>query len=135
MNIIEIIFNALKLIISADKLLYEVIFLSLRVSLIALFISSSVAIIVGYVLALKNFYLKNLLLILINSLMGIPPVVVGLMVYFIFAHGGPLGILNLLYTPTAMIIAQVIIIFPIVASLSHEIFLKTGINIRINLDL
>jgi len=122
MNIIEIILNALKLIISADNLLYEVIFLSLRVSLIALFISSLIAIIVGYVLALKNFYFKNLLLILINSLMGIPPVVVGLIVYFVFAYGGPLGPLKLLYTPTAMIVAQIIIIFPIVASLSHEIF-------------
>ena len=122
MNIIEIILNALKLIISGNKLLYEVIFLSLRVSLIALFISSSIAIIVGYILALKNFYFKNLLLILINSLMGIPPVVVGLIVYFIFAYGGPLGALKLLYTPTAMIIAQIIIVFPIVTSLSHEIF-------------
>ena len=124
MNIIEIILNALKLIISADKLLYEVIFLSLRVSLIALFISSSIAIIVGYVLALKNFYFKNFLLILINSLMGIPPVVVGLIVYFIFAYGGPLGPLKLLYTPVAMIIAKIIIIFPIVTSLSHEIFFQ-----------
>jgi|TARA_B110000438_G_C15730354_1_gene613945 tungstate transport system permease protein len=122
MNIIEIVLNALKLIISADKLLYEVIFLSLRVSLIALFISSSIAIIVGYVIALKDFHFKNLLLIMINSLMGIPPVVVGLIVYFIFAHGGPFGPLKLLYTPTAMIIAQIIIIFPIVVSLSHEIF-------------
>ena len=124
MNIIEIILNALKLIISADKLLYEVIFLSLRVSLIALFISSSIAIIVGYILALKNFYFKNFLLIFINSLMGIPPVVVGLIVYFIFAYGGPLGPLKLLYTPLAMIIAQIIIIFPIVTSLSHEIFFQ-----------
>ena len=122
MNIIEIIIKALKLIISADPLLYEVIFLSLRVSLTALFIASFIAIITGYILALKNFYFKNLLLILINSLMGIPPVVVGLIVYFIFAHGGPLGPLKLLYTPSAMIIAQMLIIFPIVASLSHEIF-------------
>ena len=122
MNIIEIVLNALKLILSADRLLYEVIFLSLRVSLVALFISSSIAIIVGYILALKNFYFKNFLLVLINSLMGIPPVVVGLIVYFIFAYGGPLGALKLLYTPTAMIIAQIIIIFPIVTSLSHEIF-------------
>ena len=59
---------------------------------------------------------------LINSLMGIPPVVVGLIVYFIFAYGGPLGSFKLLYTPTVMIIAQIIIIFPIVTSLSHEIF-------------
>ena len=122
MNIIEIILNALKLIISADKLLYEVIFLSLRVSLIALFISSFISIILGYILALSNFYFKNFVLVIINSLMGIPPVVVGLIVYFIFAYGGPLGPLKLLYTPTAMIIAQMLIIFPIVTSLSHEIF-------------
>ena len=54
--------------------------------------------------------------------MGIPPVVVGLIVYFFFANGGPLGVFQLLYTPTAMVIAQILIIFPIVASLSHEIF-------------
>ena len=122
MDIIEIVLNALKLIVEVNPLLYEVIFLSLRVSIIALIISSFVAIMVGYFLALKHFYFKNLLLILINSLMGIPPVVVGLIVYFIFAHGGPLGPLKLLYTPSAMIIAQILIIFPIVASLSHEIF-------------
>ena len=122
MNIIEIFINALKLIITADTLLYEVIFLSLKVSLTALFISSFIAITVGYILALKNFYFKNLILIFINSLMGIPPVVVGLIVYFIFAHGGPLGVLQLLYTPYAMIIAQILIIFPIVTSLAHEIF-------------
>ena len=114
MNIIEIILNAIKLIISADRLLYEVIFLSLKVSLIALLISSIIAIIIGYILALKNFYFKNILLVFINSLMGIPPVVVGLLVYFIFAYGGPLGTLELLYTPTAMIIAQIIIICAII---------------------
>lgn len=122
MNIIEIILNALKLIISADALLYEVIFLSLRVSIIALFISSIISIIVGYMLALRNFYSKSFILVLINSLMGIPPVVVGLIVYFVFAYGGPLGALQLLYTPTVMIVAQMLIIFPIVTSLSHEIF-------------
>ena len=56
--------------------------------------------------------------------MGIPPVVVGLIVYFLLASGGPFGVLELLYTPSAMIMAQCIIIFPIVASLSHEIFLQ-----------
>ena len=122
MNIIEIILNALKLILGADPLLYEIIYLSLKVSFTALFISSSMAIIIGYILALKNFYTKNIVLVFINSLMGIPPVVVGLIVYFFFAHGGPLGALQLLYTPTAMIIAQILIIFPIVTSLSHEIF-------------
>ncbi len=122
MNILEIILNALKLIILIDPILYEIIFLSLKVSLIALILSSFIGIIIGYILALKNFYFKNFFLILINSFMGIPPVVVGLIVYFFIAYGGPLGIFKLLYTPTAMVIAQMIIIFPIVASLSHEIF-------------
>jgi len=122
MNILEIVLNALKLIFRADSLLFEIIFLSLKVSFIALFISSSIAIIIGYLLAIKNFYLKNMILIFLNSFMGIPPVVVGLIVYFLFAHGGPFGALQLLYTPTAMIIAQILIIFPIVSSLSHEIF-------------
>ena len=122
MNILEIILNALKLIILIDPILYEIIYLSLKVSLIALILSSFIGIIIGYILALKNFYFKNFFIILINSFMGIPPVVVGLIVYFFIAYGGPLGIFKLLYTPTAMIMAQMIIIFPIVASLSHEIF-------------
>ena len=75
-------------------------------------------------MALNKFFLKNLILILVNALMGIPPVVVGLIVYFLFASGGPFGVLELLYTPKAMIIAQCIIIFPIVSSLSYEIFLQ-----------
>ena len=124
MNIIEIVLNALKLIFGADSLLFEIISLSLKVSFIALFISSSIAIIIGYLLAIKNFYFKNIILILLNSFMGIPPVVVGLIVYFLFAHGGLFGALELLYTPTAMIIAQILIIFPIVSSLSHEIFFQ-----------
>ena len=122
MNIIEIILNSLKLIISFDDSLYEVIYLSLKVSLTALLIATLVGVIIGYFLAINNFYFKNLILVLINSFMGIPPVVVGLIVYFLFAHGGPLGVLKLLYTPTAMIIAQFLIIFPIVVSLSYEIF-------------
>ena len=65
---------------------------------------------------------KASLLVILNALMGIPPVVVGLIVYFLFARNGPLGVFELLYTPYAMIVAQSIIIYPIVASLSHELF-------------
>ncbi len=122
MNIIEIFTKSLILIFSFDKDLWEIIVLSLYVSITALILASFFGLLVGYYLALKNFIFKNFILILLNSLMGIPPVVVGLIVYFMFASGGPLGVLQLLYTPTAMIIAQVIIIFPIVTSLSHEIF-------------
>ena len=114
MNILEIIFNSVKLILTLDPILFEIIVLSLKVSLIALVISSFFGVIGGYILALKKFYLKKALIIVLNSLMGIPPVVVGLIVYYLLARGGPLGVLQLLYTPSAMIIAQTIIIFPIV---------------------
>ena len=122
MNIIEIFKKSLILIFSFDKDLWEIILLSLYVSITALILASFFGLLIGYYLALKNFVFKNFILIVLNSLMGIPPVVVGLIVYFMFASSSPLGALQLLYTPTAMIIAQVIIIFPIVTSLSHEIF-------------
>ena len=130
MNILEIFTNSILLIITLDNELWDIILLSLFVSFTALIIASLLGFIVGYYFAIYNFYLKKIILIIINSLMGIPPVVVGLIVYFIFASGGPLGILQLLYTPSAMIIAQTIIIFPIIASLSHEIFSKNWFEFK-----
>ena len=130
MNILEIFSSSVKLILTLDPMLFEIIILSLKVSFSALIISSFFAIIIGYFLALKKFYLKNIIIIIFNSLMGIPPVVVGLIVYFLLARGGPLGVLQLLYTPRAMIIAQSIIIFPIVVSLSHEIFSQQWLQFR-----
>ena len=130
MNILEIFTNSILLIITLDNELWDIILLSLFVSFTALIIASLLGFIVGYFFAIYNFYFKKIILIIINSLMGIPPVVVGLIVYFIFASGGPLGILQLLYTPSAMIIAQTIIIFPIIASLSHEIFSKNWFEFK-----
>ena len=130
MNILEIFINSILLIISLDTELWDIILLSLFVSFTALIIASILGFLIGYFFALYNFYFKQIILVFLNSLMGIPPVVVGLIVYFIFASGGPLGVLQLLYTPTAMIVAQTIIIFPIVASLSHEIFLKNWQEFR-----
>ena len=130
MNFLEIFFNSIKLILTLDPLLFEIIILSLKVSLTALIVSSFFAVIIGYILALKKFFFKNILIIVFNSLMGIPPVVVGLIVFFLLARGGPLGVLQLLYTPSAMIIAQSIIIFPIVVSLSHEIFSQHWLQFR-----
>ena len=130
MNILEVFANSVKLILTLDPLLFEIIILSLKVSFSALIISSFFAIIIGYFLALKKFYLKNILIVIFNSLMGIPPVVVGLIVYFLLARGGPLGVLQLLYTPSAMIIAQSIIIFPIVVSLSYEIFSQQWLQFK-----
>lgn len=122
MNFFEITLDSFKLILAFDHDLYNIIFLSLKVSIFALFISSTLAIAVGYILSLTNFILKSALIVILNALMGIPPVVVGLIVYFLLASDGPLGVLQILYTPYAMIIAQCIIIFPIVTSLSYEIF-------------
>jgi tungstate transport system permease protein len=130
MNILEIFVRSVKLILTFDPLLFEIIILSLKVSFSALITSSFLALIIGYILALKKFFLKNILIIIFNSLMGIPPVVVGLIVYFLLARGGPLGVLQLLYTPGAMIIAQSIIIFPIVVSLSYEIFSQQWLQYR-----
>ena len=130
MNFLEIFFSSIKLILTLDPLLFEIIILSLKVSFTALIVSSFFAVIIGYILALKKFFFKNILIIVFNSLMGIPPVVVGLIVYFLLARGGPLGVLQLLYTPSAMIIAQSIIIFPIVVSLSHEIFSQQWLQFR-----
>ena len=130
MNILEIFTNSILLIITLDNDLWDIILLSLFVSFTALIIASLLGFIVGYYFAIYNFYFKKIILLIINSLMGIPPVVVGLIVYFIFASGGPLGILQLLYTPSAMIIAQTIIIFPIIASLSHEIFSKNWFEFK-----
>ena len=130
MNILEIFTNSILLIITLDNELWDIILLSLFVSFTALIIASLLGFTVGYYFAIYNFYFKKIILIIINSLMGIPPVVVGLIVYFIFASGGPLGILQLLYTPSAMIIAQTIIIFPIIASLSHEIFSKNWFEFK-----
>ena len=130
MNILEILFNSVKLIFTLDPILFEIIILSLKVSFTALIISSFFGVIAGYLVALKTFYLKKALIIIFNSLMGIPPVVVGLIVYFLLARGGPLGVLQLLYTPSAMIIAQIIIIFPIVVSLTHEIFSQNWLQFK-----
>ena len=130
MNILEIFTNSILLIITLDNELWDIILLSLFVSFTALIIASLLGFITGYYFAIYNLYFKKIILIIINSLMGIPPVVVGLIVYFIFASGGPLGILQLLYTPSAMIIAQTIIIFPIIASLSHEIFSKNWFEFK-----
>ncbi len=130
MDILKIFFSSVKLIFSLDPILFEIIFLSLKVSFTALILASFFALIIGYLLALNNFFLKNFIIIIFNSLMGIPPVVVGLIVYFIFARSSSLGVLNLLYTPFAMIVAQTIIIFPIIVSLSHEIFSQNWKNLK-----
>ena len=115
------IFTAINLIFTFDKKLIEVFFLSFKVTLIALFISCLIGLPLGTFLATQSFKGRNLLIGIINSLMSLPPVVVGLFVYINLSRSGPLGWLGILYTPTAMIIAQIILILPIIGGLTTQI--------------
>lgn len=117
----EAIHLAFSLILGADADLLEIIGLSLTVSLSAMLVSSVIGLAVGAVVAVLRFPGRGAVLVLMNSLMGLPPVVVGLIVYLMLSRAGPLGALDLLYTPTAMIIAQSILITPIIAALSRQV--------------
>ncbi|MGH1481956.1 MAG: ABC transporter permease [Geminicoccales bacterium] len=112
---------ALMLMLSLDADLLEIIALSLRVSLSALIVACILGLPLGAVLAVTRFPGRGGVLLLVNALMGLPPVVVGLVVYLHLSNAGPLGWLQLLYTPTAMIIAQTILITPIVTALSRQV--------------
>jgi tungstate transport system permease protein len=90
------------------------------VSLTALVIASLIALPLGTWLAIRRFRYRRATIAGLNALMGLPPVVVGLIVYLLLSRSGPLGVLGLLFTPTAMIIAQVIIITPLIASITHQ---------------
>ncbi len=94
--------------------IFQIIFLSLLVSLSATFISLLSGIPLGTIIALKNFRGKRFLIVLFHTLMGSPPVVVGLFLMILLWRNGPLGILHLLYTPFAIVIAQAILSFPII---------------------
>ena len=112
---------AFRLVVSADPDLVEIVLLSLRVSLVAVLLACLIGLPLGALLAVARFPGRGALLVAVNALMGLPPVVVGLFVYLAFSRAGPLGFLGLLYTPTAMIVAQLILICPIVVALSRQV--------------
>ena len=112
---------ALWRILSLDPDILEIVGLSLRVSLTATLLSCIIGLFAGAFLAVARFAGRQGVIIVLNALMGLPPVVVGLFVYLNLSRAGPLGWLGLLYTPTAMIIAQTILITPIVAALSRQV--------------
>ena len=117
----EAIRTAGTLVISGDPALVEVVLLSLRVSLTAMLASCLIGFPTGAFLAISRFPGRGALVVLVNALMGLPPVVVGLVVYLNFSRAGPFGWLGLLYTPTAMIVAQTILITPIIIALSRQV--------------
>jgi len=111
---------ALQLVFAGDADLLEIVALSLRVSLTATIAACLIGLPIGALVAISRFPGRNTVLVVMNALMGLPPVVVGLIVYLHLSRAGPLGFLGLLYTPTAMIIAQTILITPIIAALSRQ---------------
>lgn len=117
----EAIYAALNLLVTGDANLMEIVGLSLRVSLSAIVIACVIGLPLGAAIALFRFPGRKFFSIVLNALMGLPPVVVGLIVYLALSRSGPFGVFGLLYTPTAMIIAQVILVTPIIAALTRQV--------------
>jgi tungstate transport system permease protein len=112
--------TALRLIVTFDPDLVEIVLLSLRVSLFAVAIASIIGFALGGALAVYRFPGRAAVSAVLSALMGLPPVVAGLFVYLLLSNSGPLGVLQLLYTPTAMIIAQAVLVVPIVGALTRQ---------------
>jgi tungstate transport system permease protein len=129
-SIVEGFTKALSLILDLDKELLGIIFLSIKVSGSALVVATLFGLPLGALLGFKKFPMNGLFINVLNTFMGLPPVVVGLFIYLLLSRAGPLGFMALLYSPTAMIIAQSILAFPIVSSLSHSAIISVDPIIR-----
>ena len=116
----NIFYDSINLLFTLDSYLLEVIGLSLYISLSALIISILISLPIASILSIKNFTGKSFITIIFNSLMSLPPVAVGVILYILISYNGPLGHLELLYTPSAMIFAQTILVIPIIVSLSKD---------------
>lgn len=113
--------TAIQLLITLDANLIEIVGLSLQVSISAVALATVIGLPMGAALALFKFPGRGTITVMLNALMGLPPVVVGLVVYLLLSRSGPLGVLGLLFTPTAMIIAQAILVTPIIAALTRQV--------------
>lgn len=113
--------TALTLLLHADEQLFSIVGLSLRVSFVAVLLSAVFALPLGAMLAVARFPGSRTLTVMINGFMGLPAVVVGLAVYLLLSRAGPLGSFGLLFTPTAMSIAQAVLVFPLIAAITRQI--------------
>ena len=112
--------QAFWLLATLDADLVEISLRSLQVTLTALLVASVLALPFAAFLVVRRFRMRRMTIAVLNALMGLPPVVVGLVVYVFLSRSGPFGVFGLLFTPSAMIIAQVIIIVPLIASIAHQ---------------
>jgi tungstate transport system permease protein len=113
--------EAASLILAPDGTLYGIVLLSLQVSLTAVAAATAIGLPLGAALAIRSFPGRTVLLVTLNALMGLPPVVAGLIVYLLLSRAGPLGTMGLLFTPAAMVVAQTILVTPIIAGLSRQV--------------
>ncbi len=126
--------SALDLILRADPALLAIVRLSLIVSLSAVVCAALIGIPLGALIALTKFPGRNAVIVVLNALMGLPPVVVGLVVYLLLSRSGPFGPWGILFTPAAMIIAQTILVAPIIAALSRQTIEDLHVEYRDELD-
>src|SRR5437870_4390598 len=112
--------EGLRRIFQLDAELWNIVLLSLEVSLSAVLLATLLGLPLGAVVAVKRFPGRKAVIVVLNALMGLPPVVVGLLVYLLLSRAGPLGVLGLLFTPGAMVIAQTLLIVPIIAALARQ---------------
>ena len=112
--------SALQLVLSGDPGLFAIVRLSLLVSLSAVLFAALLGIPLGALLALTRFHGRELVIVALNALMGLPPVVAGLAIFLLLSRSGPLGSLGLLFTPQAMVIAQTLLVAPIIAALTRQ---------------
>jgi tungstate transport system permease protein len=112
--------QAFAMVRHGDAALMDIVLLSLRVSLTAVAVSTLVALPVGAALAVSSFPGRQALIVILNALLGLPAVVVGLAIYLLLSRAGPLGALGILFTPTAMVIAQAVLVFPLIAALARQ---------------
>ncbi|HQR11146.1 MAG TPA: ABC transporter permease [Casimicrobiaceae bacterium] len=120
-TIAESLALAAGLVTHFDPHLVDIVLLSLRVSLTATLVAAAIGLPLGAAIAVGRFAGRPALIVVLNAMMGLPPVVVGLVVYLLLSRAGPLGAFGLLFTPGAMIVAQTILITPIIAALTRQI--------------
>jgi tungstate transport system permease protein len=116
----EAIVSGLALVTTLDLRLWEIVGLSLAVSLSAVALASAIGLPLGAAIAVGRFPGRQAVIVLLNALMGLPPVVVGLFIYLLLSRAGPLGEWGLLFTPRAMVIAQTVLVLPIIAALARQ---------------
>jgi tungstate transport system permease protein len=118
--VLDAIASGLRLVATLDLRLWQIVGLSLAVSLSAVVLASVVGLPLGAAIAVSRFPGRQAVVVVLNALMGLPPVVVGLFIYLLLSRAGPLGELGLLFTPQAMVIAQTVLVLPIIAALSRQ---------------